>query len=424
VAAAVAAQLGCGVLEVDPGAEPWASAGVLAMLLRAVPLVSVDLRPGEHCELPALVGGPGPMFVVTGRRGAVSGPDLRRAVTVDLGIAGLAERERHWAQTMPRAAQAPELARQYRMTSGYIRRVASAAEAAARVAGRPVPGAADVAGVVRELQRHEFDGVATRVETPDSWSAVVVAPETLRDLTLAEARCRYRESLAAAAGPGVPTGSCGVRLLFRGPSGTGKTLAARTLAGVLGVDLYAVDLAGVVNKYIGETEKNLDRLFSRAEETGAALLLDEGDALMSRRTAVETSNDRYANLETNFLLQRLETFDGILLVTTNAAARIDGAFERRMDVVVDFFAPEEVERWWLWQLHLPQAHQVGAELLDVLAVQCPMTGAEIRNAMVHASLLALDDSRPMGDEHVLGAVRRELAKAGRVCPLPAEVARG
>ena len=146
--------------------------------------------------------------------------------------------------------------------------------------------------------------------------------------------------------------------------------------------------------------------------------------MLSRRTAVETSNDRYANLETNFLLQRLETFDGILVVTTNAATRIDGAFERRMDVVVDFFAPEEVERWWLWQLHLPQAHQVGPELLDVLAVQCPMTGAEIRNAMLHASLLALDDRRPLGDEHVVGAVRRDLAKAGRVCPLPAEVARG
>ncbi len=193
-----------------------------------------------------------------------------------------------------------------------------------------------MARAVRDLQRHHFDTVATRVETPDSWSALAVSPEAMRDLVLAELRCRHRESLAAAAGPGGRPGGCGVRLLFRGPSGTGKTLAARTLAGVLGLDLYAVDLAAVVDKYLGETEKNLDRLFSRAEETGASLLLDEGDALMTRRTSVESSNDRYANLETNFLLQRLESFEGILVVTTNAAARIDTAFARRMDVVVDF----------------------------------------------------------------------------------------
>ena len=126
--------------------------------------------------------------------------------------------------------------------------------------------------------------------------------------------------------------AAGVRALFRGPSGTGKTLAARHLAAELGRPLYRVDLAAAVNKYIGETEKNLERVFEAAEELDVVLLLDEGDALLAGRTGVSNANDRYANLETNYLLQRLETYDGILIVTTNAAERIDGAFPRRMDV--------------------------------------------------------------------------------------------
>src|SRR5207248_2214342 len=136
----------------------------------------------------------------------------------------------------------------------------------------------------------------------------------------------------------------GVRALFSGPSGTGKTLAARLLAGRLGMDLYRLDLSAVVNKYIGETEKNLNRAFTLAEELDVILLLDEGDALLTQRTAVQTSNDRYANLETNYLLQRLEAFEGILIVTTNAGDRIDAAFQRRVDVVVEFRTPDAAER--------------------------------------------------------------------------------
>jgi len=424
LAASVAAVLGRGLLVVDPDDESWRSAAVLAALLDALPLVRLDLAPGEHRELSQPAGGPFPLFVVAGRRGGLGGPAVGRAVTLELAVAGPAERERHWRRALeggsvldPPLLDPTALGARYRLAGGHIGALARAARAAALLEGRPAPDERDVATAVRGLQRHQFDAMATRVETPDSWSGLVVTPETMRDLTLAEARCRHREALAATL-PGTSAGAPGVRLLFRGPSGTGKTLAARTLAGVLGLDLYAVDLATVVNKYIGETEKNLDRLLSRAEETGAALLLDEGDALLSRRTAVESSNDRYANLETNFLLQRLESFEGILVVTTNASARIDRAFERRMDVVVDFGPPDETERWWLWQLHLPTGHVVSGELLDALAVQCVMTGAEIRNTVVHATLLALDEGCRVGDEQVAEATRRELEKAGRVSPLP------
>jgi SpoVK/Ycf46/Vps4 family AAA+-type ATPase len=211
----------------------------------------------------------------------------------------------------------------------------------------------------------------------------------------------------------------GVRALFKGPSGTGKTLAARMLAGTLGMDLYRVDLASVVNKYIGETEKNLERVFARAEELDVILLLDEGDALLTQRTGVQSANDRYANLETNYLLQRLEHYEGILLVTTNAGDRIDAAFQRRMDVVVDFGLPDAAERWAIWQLHLPGTHEIALDLLHAAAQRCAMSGAQIRNAALHASLLAVDSGLPLGAAHLEAAVEREYRKQGALSPLRA-----
>jgi SpoVK/Ycf46/Vps4 family AAA+-type ATPase len=184
------------------------------------------------------------------------------------------------------------------------------------------------------------------------------------------------------------------------------------------MDLYRLDLSSVVNKYIGETEKSLNQLFSRAEELDVVLLIDEGDALLTQRTAVQSSNDRYANLETNFLLQRLESFEGILLVTTNAANRIDSAFQRRMDVVVELRMPGPQERWLIWQLHLPVDHQVVHAWLQEAAVRCNVSGGQIRNAVLHASLLALDQGRPMSTAHVAAALHREYRKTGAVCPLP------
>ena len=209
----------------------------------------------------------------------------------------------------------------------------------------------------------------------------------------------------------------GVRALFTGPSGTGKTLAARVLASALGMDLYRLDLSTVVNKYIGETEKNLNQVFSHAEELDVILLLDEGDALLTQRTGVSNANDRYANLETNFLLQRIETYEGILIVTTNASERIDGAFQRRMDVLVEFRPPEPAERQVIWQLHLPRQHAIDESFLEELAARCGLTGGQIRNAALHAALLALRDGGCVGSNHVFEAVQREYRKVGGVSPL-------
>jgi len=173
-----------------------------------------------------------------------------------------------------------------------------------------------------------------------------------------------------------------------------------------------------VNKYIGETEKNLHRVLSRAEELDVILLLDEGDALLGHRTEVKSANDRYANLETDYLLQKLENYQGIVFVTTNAGENIDNAFQRRMDVVVNFVPPQAQERWHIWQLHLPENHIVDYAYLEQLSVRCAMTGGQIRNAALLAILLALEDNNGIvSNLHLEKAIQSEYRKAGAVCPL-------
>jgi SpoVK/Ycf46/Vps4 family AAA+-type ATPase len=264
----------------------------------------------------------------------------------------------------------------------------------------------------------EVERLATYVAVSGGWECLGAAPSVLAELRSLEARCRHRERLHRHAGRALAGQlNCGVRALFSGPSGSGKTMAARLLASTLQMDLYRLDLASVVNKYVGETEKSLDRLLSCAEELDVVVLVDEGDALLTGRTAVTTANDRYANLETNYLLQRLESFEGIVVVTTNAANRIDSAFQRRMDVVVDFRMPGPEERWQIWQLHLPTEHTVDLRWLEEAAVRCEVSGGQIRNAVLHAALAALDDGVCVSTSHLERALHREYRKAGTVCPL-------
>ena len=239
------------------------------------------------------------------------------------------------------------------------------------------------------------------------------------ELEILLARCHQREPLAVTADSALcGTANRGVRALFSGPSGTGKTLTARHLAARLNLDVYRVDLAAVVNKYIGETERNLDRVLSRAEELDVLLLLDEGDALMTRRTEVSNANDRYANLETNFLLQRLEIFDGIIVITTNAGSRIDPAFLRRIDVNVAFTPPDADQRWQLWRVHLPGDHEVDPALMEDIARRCVLTGGQIHNATLHARLLSFERGSPVKGDDMVAALQREYRRIGASFPLP------
>jgi SpoVK/Ycf46/Vps4 family AAA+-type ATPase len=210
--------------------------------------------------------------------------------------------------------------------------------------------------------------------------------------------------------------SPGVRALFHGPSGTGKTLAAGWLATRLGLPLYRVDLAAVSSKYIGETEKNLARLLARAEASEALLLFDEADSLFGKRTDVRDANDRFANAQTNYLLQRLETFDGIVVLTTNSRTRLDTAFARRLDAVVEFPAPPPAERRGLWEAHLGARHDLEPAELSRLAAVCDLTGGQIRNVVLAAAVAAQQDGGRISLAALLDALQAEYRKAGRTLP--------
>lgn len=412
IAGAIARTMGKGALYVslsDARDPRWRSAATLACMLDAVIVTRADPAPSESFELPDVRDDMTRVFVTLGAAGGITGAMADRSITLHVPVPDGAARDALWRLALgAEGAGLPFL----RMTSGSIMRAARVARAAGTVIDETA-----LRDAARTLERPGLEALARRVEATLDGSLLAVSEHTSAELSTLEARCRQRERLGAHVGDALAGLRPGVRALFKGPSGTGKTLAARRLARSLGMDLYRVDLAAVVNKYIGETEKNLERVFAAAEELDVILLLDEGDALLTQRTGVQSANDRYANLETNYLLQRLESFDGILLVTTNAGDRIDGAFQRRMDVIIDFALPDAAERWEIWQLHLPHNHAVDFDVLQDVAHRCALSGGQIRNVALHAALLALEDDATLCARHLDAAIERQYRKQGAVSPL-------
>ena len=422
---AVARALGQPVLVHDgePGDAGWQLLPPLAELGGAFPVTRAAPGPGETVHLPGMPGLERPLGVVLGRSGGLSGPVTERALSFVLEPCTAADRQGLWATSAATsAADALQIARSFLLTPGNIWRAGRLATAAAAADGRALVTPPDVRAATRALQRQTLETLATRLEPLTEAAPPVLSMTAAGEVATLLARCRQRETLAATSqGALRGTMNRGVRAMFTGPSGTGKTLTARYLAAQLNLDVYRVDLAAVVNKYIGETERNLDRVLARAEELDIVLLLDEGDALMTRRTEVSNANDRYANLETNFLLQRLEIFDGIAVITTNAGGRIDTAFLRRIDVTVNFVPPDADQRWQLWLAHLPGGHQVGPALVQDIARRCVITGGQIRNATLHATLLSLERGTPVEDGDVIAALRREYRRIGASFPITSQL---
>ncbi|NJD29240.1 MAG: ATP-binding protein, partial [Chloroflexi bacterium] len=207
----------------------------------------------------------------------------------------------------------------------------------------------------------------------------------------------------------------GITALFAGESGTGKTLAAEVVAAHLGLDLYVIDLSTVIDKYIGETEKNLDRIFAEADRVNGVLLFDEADAIFGKRSEVRDARDRYANVEVAYLLQRMERFDGLAVLTTNLRANLDEAFTRRIDVIVDFPMPETDARAALWRMHLPERLPQAQDLdLEFMARRFRLSGGNIRNICLTAAFLAADAEGPVSMADLIRGTEREYRKLGRL----------
>ena len=319
-------------------------------------------------------------------------------------------------------AQVEELAGQLVLASTEVARAVTAARLAARLDGGGLTLDHLRAGA-RSRNAAGLDRLARRFEPAVGWDDLVLPPGTLGELRELAARARHRDLVLREWGmrPGGGRGR-GITGLFAGDSGTGKTMSAEVVAGALGLDLYVVDLAMVVDKYVGETEKNLERIFREAAEINGVLLFDEADALFGKRSEVRDAHDRYANVEIAYLLQRMEAFDGLAVLSTNLRANLDEAFTRRLDAIVDFPTPDEPHRRRLWARCLAPLTEPEAATdvdLDFLAAAFELTGGSIRAAAVTAAYLVAEAGTPLAMVHVVRAVGREYRKLGRLC-LPTE----
>lgn len=421
VALAVATALGTRPVFIE--SEKLAGVGPWLLLRKLTPVFCCELAPGERRRLPDLPGYDGPRLVVCGPDGWIEA-SRGVAATWTLPIPSEEDRRALWNAVLGSSAgvTAPELAAalagDHRHGAGRIAHLGRLAKHHAALAGHAAPERDDVAAAAWTGEGAGLDALAEplRVGIPDA--ALVATPRLRDELNALVLRCRRRETLTDRLGVSARTRyRPGVRALFVGPSGTGKTLAAGWIATRLNVPLYRVDLASVTSKYIGDTEKNLAQLLARAEQSEVILLFDEADSLFGRRTDISDANDRFANAQTNYLLQRIENYDGIVLLTSNSQARFDDAFARRLDVVIEFPPPGPEERRALWQSHLgPHAQLLPADL-NRLSVLLDLNGGSIRNVVLAAAVHARNDARDVGLDDVLAGLEAELRKLGRQVPI-------
>ncbi|GAA2834564.1 ATP-binding protein [Kitasatospora paracochleata] len=296
-----------------------------------------------------------------------------------------------------------------------ITRAADAAWWQARHAGRPV-GLAELRTGARSQNAVGLERLARRTEPRVGWADLVLPDRQRRHLRELESRARFRRRVLEDWGMAEGGGrGGGIAALFAGPSGTGKTMAAEVLAHELGCDLYTVDLSTVVDKYIGETEKNLERIFGEAERVNGVLFFDEADALFGKRSDVRDAHDRYANVETAYLLQRMEAFDGVAILATNLGGNLDEAFSRRLDAIIDFPVPDAEHRLRIWERALRPGVPRGEDLdLGLLADRFDLSGGNIRNVALAASYFAAAEDRPVSMADLMRGVNREFLKLGRL----------
>jgi ATPase family associated with various cellular activities (AAA)/Winged helix domain, variant len=371
------------------------------LLSYGVPVVAAD-DAGDAVVAALLDELEAPLVVLVGETGAraTGRVTLHRSVVLPSAV----ESRELWREAVGDVESVEELAQHFRLSATAVDAI-----------GRELHASpdADLRRLCRERSRVPLEGLAERIDPAATWDDLVLPVghrALLREIVL---HVRHRTQVYERWGFGARTSrGLGVTALFTGESGTGKTLAAEVLARELGLDLYRIDLAATVSKYIGETEKNLRRVFDAAEASGAVLLFDEADALFGKRGEVKDGHDRYANLEVAYLLQRMESYRGLAILTTNLRSNVDRAFLRRLRFVVQFPFPDAEQRAEIWRRTLPAEAPVDGLDVDALA-RLNVSGGSIRSIALAAAFSAAENGGALTPAHVLRAARVEYAKAER-----------
>lgn len=414
VAMAIAHSLQCRPLFIQ--AEPPVGLAPWLLLRQLVPVFCLNLAPGERKILPTIPHYQGPILAICGPDGSVE-TELGTALSWTIPVPDRKDREALWTNALGDGELASTLAQEHRHRCSRIAQLGTLAQQQCQLAGRDRPTATDIALAAWQGEGVRLDALAQPLPDRIDAKALVMTRKLHQELTLLLLRCRARDGLVDGLGRSAAARYYpGVRALFVGPSGTGKTLAASWLATQLNMPLYRVDLAAINSKYIGETEKNLAQLLARAEQAEVILLFDEADSLFGKRTEVQQANDRHANAQTNYLLQRIESYDGITILTSNSRNRFDDAFSRRLDAVLEFDSPGPNQRKALWKNHLGDRHQISTTELNQLAASADLNGGNIRNVVFAAAVLTKAENRTINYGDILQGLKEEYRKLGQQMP--------
>lgn len=311
------------------------------------------------------------------------------------------------------------LADRFSFTAGRVRNAVAEARRLANPTGGNARSidAGDLNLACRAQSGGKLPALARKVNPIFTWNDIILPNDCLEQLQEVCGHIRHRRCVFSDWGfDGKISLGKGLSILFVGPSGTGKTMAAEIVANELALDLYKIDLSCIVSKYIGETEKNLNRIFSEAEQSNAVLFFDEADAVFGKRSEVKDSHDRYANIETNYLLQKMEEYEGIVILASNFQKNIDEAFKRRLRFIIDFPFPEKEPRYRIWQRVFPAGTPLDRDIdFAFLAQKLKLSGGSIRNIALSAAFLAAGNSGHVSMEHIICATKREFQKVGKLC---------
>jgi SpoVK/Ycf46/Vps4 family AAA+-type ATPase len=269
----------------------------------------------------------------------------------------------------------------------------------------------------RAHSNQKLSELSKKIKPKFTWNDIVLPQDKLSLLNEIINHVKYKQKVYVDWGfeEKISLGK-GLTVLFSGPSGTGKTMAAEIIAGELDLDIYKIDLSLIVSKYIGETEKNLSKIFAEAETSNAILFFDEADALFGKRSEVKDSHDRYANIEIAYLLQKMEEYEGITILASNLRKNLDDAFVRRIKFIIEFPIPDEPYRYQIWQVHLPRQAPIEEDLdFEFLARNFKLTGGNIKNSVLHAAFLSASEESTINMKHIVQGIQREFQKAGKVC---------